>query len=161
MICRFVFAALLLASPAVVLSAAVDNQELADNARSVAAVQKAIQMLGDMSAKAKEEKKHEEVEFAEFETWCKMEQATLKKNIAKGGEEIELLTAEIDKLTIEAKILGEEIAKLEEDVSGFEAEKKAKTLQREKDHKAFVAESTDYGESLDALDRAISVLMKR
>ena len=45
------------------------------------------------------------------------------------------------------------------DVAGFEAEKKAKTLQREKDNKAFIAESTDYGESLDALERAIVVLM--
>merc|ERR1719355_418615 len=90
-----------------------------------------------------------------------MESVQLKENIKKAGEEIELLTASISKLTTEAKILGEEIAKLQEDVAGFEAEKKAKTEQREKDHKAFVAESTDYGESLDALDRAIVVLMSK
>merc|ERR1719316_563499 len=90
-----------------------------------------------------------------------MESVQLKENIKKAGEEIELLKASIDKLTTEAKVLGEEIAQLQEDVAGFEAEKKAKTAQREKDHKAFVAESTDYGESLDALDRAIAVMMKR
>merc|ERR1719310_1848515 len=90
-----------------------------------------------------------------------MEQAQLAKNIAKAGEEIELLNSEITKLTTEAKVLGEEIAQLQEDVAGFEAEKKAKTEQRAKDHKAFVAESTDYGESLDALDRAIVVLMQK
>merc|ERR1719316_1272503 len=90
-----------------------------------------------------------------------MESVQLKENIKKAGEDIELLGASISKLTTEAKILGEEIAKLQEDVAGFEAEKKAKTEQREKDHKAFVAESTDYGESLDALERAIAVMMKR
>jgi hypothetical protein len=128
---------------------------------SIGGVQKVIQMLGDMSAKAKLEKKNEEVAFAEFGVWCKSEQATLKKNIAKGAEEIELLGASISKLTTEAKVLGEEIAKLQDDVAGFEAEKKAKTLQREKDNKAFVAESTDYSESLDALERAIVVLMQK
>merc|ERR1719476_558525 len=79
----------------------------------VAGVQKVIQMLGDMSAKAKLEKKDEEVAFAEFQTWCKMQIPATKKAIAQGGEEIELLTAEIEKLTKEASVLGEEIAKLE------------------------------------------------
>merc|ERR1719331_487263 len=134
---------------------------LASSDESAGGVQKVIQMLGDMSAKAKEEKQKEEVAFAEFQTWCKMEIPALQKNIAQGAEDIESLTASIDKLTNEAKVLGEEIAKLESDVSGFEAEKKAKELQREKDHKAFVAESTDYSESLDALARAISVLMAK
>merc|ERR1719326_2143484 len=135
------FAALLAVSPATGLASAVSSDESLDNVRSVAAVQKVIQMLGDMSAKAKEEKQNEEVAFAEFETWCKMEKVQLAENIKKAGEQIELLKAEITKLTTEAKILGEEIAKLQEDVAGFEAEKKAKTIQREKDNKAFVAES--------------------
>jgi len=148
--------ALLVASPLSGLSATTDN-----DASSITAVQKVIQMLSDMAAKAKQEKKDEEVEYAEFTTWCTMEQANLKKNIAKGGENIELLTAEIDKLTNEAKVLGEEIAKLKSDVEGFEAQLAEQKAQREKDHKAFVAESTDYGESLDALDRAINVLMSK
>jgi len=146
---------------AVSLTIGLAASESSDNERSVGGVQKVIQMLGDMSAKAKEEKQNEEVAYAEFEVWCEHEQATLKKNIAQAGEEIELLTAEISKLTTEAKVLGEEIAKLQDDVAGFEAEKKAKGIQREKDHKAFIAESTDYGESLDALERAIAVLMEK
>jgi len=148
--------ALLVASPLNGLAAAANSEDA-----SVGGVQKVIQMLGDMSAKAKLEKQNEQVAFAEFGTWCAHEQATLKKNIATGGESIELLTAEISKLTTEAKILGEEIAKLQDDVAGFEAEQKAKTNQRAKDHAAFVAESTDYGESADAIERAIVVLMKR
>jgi hypothetical protein len=143
-----VLAALLFAAPA-----AADE--------SVGGVQKVIQMLNDMSAKAKQEKQDEEVAFAEFGVWCEHEQTSLTKNIAKGGEEIELLGASISKLTTEAKVLGEEIGQLKEDVAGFEAEQKAKTIQREKDNKAFIAESSDYGESLDALERAISTLQAR
>merc|ERR1719269_427695 len=84
-----------------------------------------------------------------------------KKSIAKAAETIELLTAEIAKLTTEAKVLGEEIAKLQEDVATFESEKKAADEQREKDNKAYIEESTDYGESVDAIERAITVLMKK
>merc|ERR1719446_430443 len=157
---RILSCALLLVCPVGRSAAAASTESLLDSARSVAAVEKVIQMLSDMSAKGKAEKKQEEVAMAEFETWCKMEIPQTKKAIAKSAETIELLTAEITKLTTEAKVLGEEIAKLQNDVASFEAEKKAATAQREKDHAAYVEESTDYGESVDALDRAIVVLMK-
>jgi chromosome segregation ATPase len=149
-----VILALFVVSPIVALSseASID---------STGGVQKVIQMLGDMSAKVKDEKNAEQVAFAEFETWCKMEIPATKKSIAKGGETIELLNAEIAKLTSQAKVLGEEIGKLQSDVATFESEKKAATAQREKDNKAYIEESTDYGESVDALDRAIVVLMKK
>jgi hypothetical protein len=149
MSCKF-FLALLVASPIAGLGE-----------EGNAAVQKVIQMLGDMSAKAKDEKNKEQVTFAEFETWCKMEIPATQKSIAKAGETIELLNAEIGKLTSEARVLGEEIGKLQADVSTFESEKKDATAQREKDHAAYVEESTDYGESVDAIDRAIVVLMKK
>jgi len=140
---------------------AVSHATSEEESTSNPAVQKVIQMLGDMAATAKKEKQNEEVGFAKFGVWCEHEQASLTKGIAKAGEEIELLGASIAKLTTEAKILGEEIAKLQEDVASFEAEKAAKTAQRAKDNKAFIAESQDYGESLDALERAVMVLSKR
>merc|ERR1719272_1821363 len=83
------------------------------NAESNAAVQKVIQMLGDMSAKAKLEKNQEQVMFAEFDTWCKMEVPQTQKSIAANVETIDLRTASISKLTVEAKVLGQEIGKLQ------------------------------------------------
>jgi len=130
-------------------------------ATSDAAVQKVIQMLGDMSAKAKQEKNAEEVAFAEFATWCTHEKANLQKSIATGAESIELLSSEISKLSVESKTLGEEIASLQQDLTNFEAELKSSREQRAKDNKAFLAESQDYGESVDAIDRAIVVLQKQ
>merc|ERR1719183_2815979 len=99
--------------------------------------------------------------MAEFETWCKHEIPQTKKSIKKSAETIELLTAEIAKLNTEAKVLGEEISKLQKDVETFNTEKKDADAQRAKDNKAYIAESTDYGESVDALDRAIVVLNKK
>jgi len=125
------------------------------------AIQKIIQMLNDMSAKAKQEKRDEEVEFAKFKTFCAGGKPSLKKKIAKSGERIETLTAEIGVLGSEAESLGKNVAKLQSDVTNFEADKKESVAQREKDHAAFLEESKDYEESIDALDRAILVLMKK
>merc|ERR1719157_488933 len=95
-------------------------------------ITKVVQMLGDMSAKAKLEKNKEQVAFAEFQTWCKMEIPQTQKSIAGAAENIDLLNAEIGKLTSEAKVLGQEIAKLQTDVANFNSEKEAATAQREK-----------------------------
>merc|ERR1719421_2360871 len=127
----------------------------AQDAASNAAVQKVIQMLQDMQATAKKEKQEEAVKYAEFETFCKNEIADLKEDIKKAAEQIELLTSEIEKLTSDVEVLGKEIAELQSDVAGFEADLKAQTAQREKDHADFVAESTDFSESIDAIERAI------
>merc|ERR1719223_2239390 len=114
-----------------------------------------------MSTKAKQEKKDEEVEFAKFKQFCADGKPSLKKKIAKAGETIESLQAEIGKLQADVKTLAGEIGGLQANVVTFEADKKESTAQREKDHAAFVEESTDYGESVDALERAILVLQER
>jgi len=128
---------------------------------TVNAVQKIIGMLTDMSTKCKQEMKDEEVAFAEFAAFCANGKPALKKKIAKSGETIETLNAEIGKLTSDVANLGEEIAGLQADVTKFEADKKAHEAASEKDHKAFIEESTDYSESVDALDRAIQVLSEK
>jgi DNA repair exonuclease SbcCD ATPase subunit len=148
---------LVLAAPTYVVGAATGQKS---GSASNAAVQKVIQMLQDMQATAKKEKHEEEVKFADFETFCTHEIADLKESIATAAEQIELLTSEIGKLTSDVAALGEEIAKLQSDVASFEADVKAQTAQREKEYADFVAESTDYGESIDAIDRALVVLTK-
>merc|ERR1712196_457715 len=86
-------------------------------ATEVAAIQKVIQMLNDMQVKCKMEKQDEEVAFAEFSTWCKMEQAKLTKAIKKEAETIETLDAEVEKLTEEAKQLGKDIGALQNEIA--------------------------------------------
>eukprot|EP00445_Apocalathium_hangoei_P001388 CAMPEP_0203847336 /NCGR_PEP_ID=MMETSP0359-20131031/4954_1 /ASSEMBLY_ACC=CAM_ASM_000338 /TAXON_ID=268821 /ORGANISM="Scrippsiella Hangoei, Strain SHTV-5" /LENGTH=721 /DNA_ID=CAMNT_0050762783 /DNA_START=78 /DNA_END=2243 /DNA_ORIENTATION=- len=128
--------------------------------KGVLAVQKVIQMLGNMQAKVKEEQNADEVAFAEFKTWCEMESAELKKEIGENGKEIERLSASIGKLASEIKTLGEEIGTLQEELASNEADKTKETEQREKDRAAFLEEEKDYSESVDALDRAIAIMSK-
>jgi len=133
----------------------------AADGKSVAGVQKVIQMLTDMQGKSKQEKNDEEVAFAKFTTWCSQESANLKSSIKGNGESIELLTSEIGKLQSESKQLAEAVTGLQADVQQYSADKKAADAQREKDHAAFLEESADFGESVDALERAITVLKKQ
>jgi len=133
----------------------------AERGQSIAGVQKVITMLTDMQGKAKQEKKGEEVAFAKFTTWCTQESANLKSDIKKNGEEIELLGAEITKLTSDTKELSDAIAGLQKDVSTYTADKKAADAQRAKDNAAFLEEQQDFSESVDALERAIAMLKKQ
>lgn len=145
---------------ALLAGAAAPAHAAAAGSGSVAAVQKVIQMLGDMSAKTKQEKNDEQVAFGEFKTWCSHEKANLSDEIKKNAETIDLLTAEVDKLASEIKGHGAKVADLQQGVAKHEGQKKAEHNQRAKDHEAFLAESADFSESVDALDRAITLLKK-
>jgi len=145
---------------ALALSSGVASASSTGTSSRSAGLGKVIQMLTDMTSAAKKEKQEEEVAFATFSTWCAEESASLKNEIAKDAQEIEGLAASSAKLRSDAKVLGEEVAKLDASVEGFEAEKKQQDEQRDKDNKEFLAVSQDYSESIDALDRALVRLQK-
>jgi len=70
------------------------------------------------------------------------------------------LGSSINKLTDEAKKLGEDISKLNNQIAKHEADMKARKNTRAKEHAAYVEESTDYAESVSALGRAVEVMSK-
>jgi hypothetical protein len=133
----------------------------ADDAPSGHALDKVVQMLGSMNMKAKKEKNQEEVAFSKFKTWCSEETATLKNDITADAQEIEAFSAEIEELKISIGEHGNEIENLEANIQGFEADKQEATEERKKTHVEFLAESKDYAESVDALDRALITLNKQ
>jgi len=118
-------------------------------------------MMTDMTAKAIQEKNDEQVAYAEFETWCSQESTNLASSIKKGGENIELLGASIDKLGSDISQLGDDIAQLNKDEAKFSSEKEATEKQREKDHAASKEEEADFSESVDAIERALTILSKQ
>jgi hypothetical protein len=142
-------------------SASAASVAVTQSARSVAGVQKVIAMLTDMSATAKKEKNDEEIAFGKFTIWCKQETASLAKEIKENGETIESLETEIEKLVQDVAGLGDAIAELDDNVATYTADLKSETVQREKDHAAFLEEEKDYSESVDALERAIAVMSKQ
>jgi len=71
------------------------------------------------------------------------------------------LSASIGELGVQVKALSSDITALNTNQVTFEADKKKTEEQRVKDHEAYLAESRDYEESIDALDRAINVLQQQ
>jgi len=144
-----------------IIFVAVTSRCFASDSHTSNGVQKVIQMLGDMLAKAKMEKNTEEINFAEFSTWCTDEQANLAKSIKSEAEAVETHSNSIGKLKSDIKGLAAEIGTLQTDLAKFDSDLKATKAQREKEHKAFLAEQQDFSESVDAIERAIAVLQKQ
>jgi uncharacterized protein YoxC len=133
----------------------------AKTAEQVTPLQKVVEMLTNMATKAKQMKNDEEVSYAKFSTWCSSEKVRLEEQIKKEASELEQLQTETARLSEEAKELGKEVAQLQIDVGTYEADLETQTAEREKGHKDFIAEQQDYGESVDALERAVAVLQAK
>jgi prefoldin subunit 5 len=130
-------------------------------ASEVTPVQKVIQMLEGMLEKGKKGKHEEQVQFAAYKQFCDDTTVEKKRLIKEAEEHIEILKADIEKDTSDAKTLTGEIAGHDEDVAVWNGDKKAATKVREIEKADYQAMHKDYSESIDALNRAIAVLKKQ
>merc|ERR1719335_704330 len=124
-------------------------------------VQKVIEMMDEMLAKGKAEKEAETKLFEEYAEWVDDESRETGFTIKTAKADIEELTAEAEKADADVADLTEKIAELDGQIAGWEADQKAATELRESEKAEYLKVSTDYGESVDALDRAINVLSKQ
>jgi chorismate mutase len=142
-------AVLLLAAPAAATKDAVTPLE------------KITEMMNGMLSKGKEEKHKEEVEFAKFKVWCDNTQDETHASIKQAADDIVQLTASIDKNEADAEQLTAEVADLEALVATNEEELAAATKIRNKENADYKAEHADLSESIDAIERASSVLKSK
>merc|ERR1719335_683783 len=124
-------------------------------------VQKVLEMMNEMLAKGKAEKEAETKVFEEYAEWVDDESRETGFTIKTAKADIEELTAEAEKADADVADLSEKIAELDAQIAGWEADQKAATELRESEKAEYLKVSTDYGESVDALDRAINVLEKQ
>jgi len=142
-------AVLLLAAPAAATKDAVTPLE------------KITEMMNGMLSKGKSEKHNEEVEFAKFKVWCDNTQEETHASIKQAADDIIQLTASIDKNEADAEQLTAEVADLEALVATNEDELAAATAIRKKENADYKAEHADLSESVDAIERASSVLKSK
>merc|ERR1719160_1571429 len=114
-----------------------------------------------MKAKAQQEKNDEAVSFSSFDQFCTNKQRTTKDEIKAGEEKIEVLTTEIQKLEADIRDLVKALDELQRTVAGAEADIKSQKKQREEEHANYLLEHEDLSESLDAIERALTVLKKQ
>jgi len=127
----------------------------------VTPVQKVLQLMEGMLAKAKSEKHDEQVQFAAYKQFCDDTSVEKKRAIEEANEAIEVFKADIEKYTADAAKLAREIASHEEDISVWNGDVSAATKVREIEKADYDATHKDYSESVDALERAIAVLKKQ
>jgi hypothetical protein len=130
-------------------------------ASEVTPVQKVIQLLQGMLEKGKKEKQEEQVQFAAYKQFCDDTTTEKQRAIKEANSAMEQLSASIQKNEADAATLSKQIAGLDEDISVWEGDKKASTEVREMENADYMKTHKDYSESVDALERAISVLKKQ
>jgi len=129
-------------------------------ATQVTPVQKVITLLNNMVEKGKAEIQAEQVQFSAFKGFCDNTIAAKTAAITETTEEIEVLTADIEKYESDAAEAAREVASLDADISTWEGDVKAAVKVREIEHTDYVATHKDYSETVTALEMAIATLMK-
>jgi len=96
--------------------------------------------------------------FHEYTKWVDDRATDLVFEIKTSESTIEELIAFIEKADNKVAELKTAIGKLEDDTARMEGDKKDATVVRDAEHAEYVKVSTDYAESVDALERAIQML---
>lgn len=129
----------------------------ADGATSTP-VQKVLQMMGEMVAKGQKAKADEAKIMATYDEWVDDENTRLSQNIKFAADEIDKLMAFITKADDDVSKLGQEIEELDDLIAQKESELAEATKIRQEENAEYVEASTDLGESVDAIGRAIDTL---
>jgi len=128
---------------------------------NVTPVQKVLQMLKGMLANGQTEKQEEQVAFAAYKQWCDSTATDKAREIRENTALIEQLTADIQKYESDVNQLGLKITAHDADVAGWNMDLKDAIEIRSAENKDFVTTHKDYSESIDALERAITMLKKQ
>merc|ERR1719379_1508796 len=118
--------------------------------------------MGDMKTKALKEKQNELVAFTKFGSFCENTEASKIASIQDGKDSVEQLTADIQKSTSDAKVLGEEIMKLGASVDQATADKASAIATRKAelaDYKKTHAETVENIADLQAALGKIKTMM--
>merc|ERR1719207_486914 len=125
---------------------------------AVTPVQKVLQMMGDMKNKAIKEKANEVAVFAKFTEFCEDTEVEKGRAINEATEQVEKLSADIQKYTSNANVLAQEMAKLDESISLAKKDLTDATRVRDGEKKDFQKTHADYVESIENLEIASTKL---
>merc|ERR1719277_1765162 len=127
-------------------------------AAGVTPVQKVLTMMTEMKTKGEAMMEEELKTYASYKEWVSDTSRTLGFEIKTAESDIEKYTAAAAKADSDVAELSRAIKKLESELAATEAEKKEATDIRNSQHAEYVKLSTDYSDSVDALERAIQTM---
>jgi len=124
----------------------------------VTPVQKVIQLLDGMIEKGKSEKADEQSQFSAYKQFCDDTATEKKRSIAAAEEQMEMLSADIQKYESDAAQLASEIAELDAELGVIAGNMNAATKVREMEHDEFVKAQQDTQESITQVGIATDTL---
>mmetsp|Transcript_124715 Transcript_124715/g.233208 ORF Transcript_124715/g.233208 Transcript_124715/m.233208 type:complete len:683 (+) Transcript_124715:76-2124(+) len=124
----------------------------------VTPIQKVIDMLQEMNSKGAAAMQLEKKIFKEYSTWAAGQKKEYEEEIATAKDMIEELTAFVEKANNDISNYGAKIKSIDSQTSETESTQAKSKSEREDQHAKFLADQTDYTESLYALDQAIQTL---
>jgi len=131
------------------------------SAGGITPIGKVIQMLTDMKSKGEKEMAVESKVMTDYSKSVRMQTRELDHEIKTSKASIEKLIAKIEKAVADVAAKKKAIAINDAEQATLEADQKASTEARAAAKDKFLAEQTDYGESLYALDKAIEMLKSK
>jgi len=134
---------------------------VATEVASVSPVQKVLQMMTEMKAKGEKMVEAEKKTYGEYSEWVDDQSTQLGFDIKTANSDIEELLANIAKADSDVDTLGASIGELDGEISKLTGEKNEATEIRNSEHAEYEKVSADYGESVDALKRAIQTMESR
>jgi len=123
-------------------------------------IEKIVQMMADLQGKIIGEGEAAQKVYEEFAEWCEDSSKDLGFEIKTAKAEVADLKATIAKETARSDALDTKIGELGSDIATDEADLKAATEIRDKEHAVFAAEQKELSTVIDMLQRAISVIEK-
>jgi len=121
-------------------------------------IEKIINLLKGLEEQSVEEGKAEALSFQKFEYWCKNSKKTLNKAIAEEKDNIDSLESKIAAKTEESKGLGEQIAKLEEELGDLSTSAKEALAASDKANALYEQVSADLQSTIDSVGECITAI---
>lgn len=121
-------------------------------------VQKVLELLSSLEEKIVKEGEEAQKMYDEFSWWCEDESNNLKYSIKTGKAEAEELSATIAKAKSTIDASSSRIEELASSIATDEADLKAATEIRDREHAEFTTAESELADDIDALGRAITIL---
>ena len=125
---------------------------------AVSPIEKTIQLLGDLQAKIVKEGETESKLYEEFTDYCNDESKETQFEIKTGKANSERASATVADKTAKIGAAEAKIDELSTTIATNEADVKAATEIRDKEHADFVKMDADLAETIDMLGRAIGII---
>jgi len=124
-------------------------------------VQKVLELLGTMKKKGEEEKQKEAVQYSAYEQFCKNTQAEKTKVIEEGAGQIEILKADLGKLSSDISDLEAAIPEVVEEIEKVTADKQKATKVRGEERAAYATAHAEYLRAVQSVGKARKALKEQ